>query len=78
MFFSTFRLIKSSLSPGTFMLPIGIEISRKCLQNLLLSEEMIHQNNESPIPLIWTQIACRGKQQNVDRKNRKMLQKKRG
>nr|WEG89384.1 hypothetical chloroplast RF21 [Amana sp. MW-2023b]WEG89385.1 hypothetical chloroplast RF21 [Amana sp. MW-2023b] len=30
------------------------EISSKCLQNLLLSEEMIHRNNESPVPLIWT------------------------
>ncbi|KAL2929760.1 Protein Ycf2, partial [Bienertia sinuspersici] len=28
------------------------EISSKCLHNLLLSEEMIHRNNESP--LIWT------------------------
>ena len=32
------------------------EISRKCLQNLLLSEEMIHRNNESPLPLIWTHL----------------------
>nr|YP_009861266.1 photosystem I assembly protein Ycf2 [Orontium aquaticum]QIU82957.1 photosystem I assembly protein Ycf2 [Orontium aquaticum] len=32
------------------------EISSKCLQNLLLSEEMIHQNNESPVPLIWTHM----------------------
>nr|ANO44613.1 hypothetical chloroplast protein RF21 [Amianthium muscitoxicum] len=32
------------------------EISSKCLQNLLLSEEMIHRNNESPIPLIWTHL----------------------
>ena len=32
------------------------EISRKCLQNLLLSEEMIHRNNESPPPLIWTHL----------------------
>ncbi|RZC71278.1 hypothetical protein C5167_034471 [Papaver somniferum] len=29
------------------------EISSKCLHNLLLSEEMIHRNNESPVPLIW-------------------------
>nr|YP_010219429.1 hypothetical chloroplast RF21 [Musa velutina]YP_010219450.1 hypothetical chloroplast RF21 [Musa velutina]UCC34460.1 hypothetical chloroplast RF21 [Musa velutina]UCC34481.1 hypothetical chloroplast RF21 [Musa velutina]BCT09924.1 hypothetical protein RF2 [Musa velutina]BCT09944.1 hypothetical protein RF2 [Musa velutina] len=32
------------------------EISRECLQNLLLSEEMIHRNNESPVPLIWTHL----------------------
>nr|AHA12882.1 hypothetical chloroplast RF21 [Maranta leuconeura]AHA12900.1 hypothetical chloroplast RF21 [Maranta leuconeura] len=32
------------------------EISSKCLQNLLLSEEMIHRNNESPVPLIWTHL----------------------
>nr|AKR81266.1 hypothetical chloroplast RF21 [Cyclanthus bipartitus] len=32
------------------------EISSKCLQNLLLSEEMIHRNNESPIPSIWTHL----------------------
>nr|WEF73755.1 hypothetical chloroplast RF2 [Sassafras randaiense] len=32
------------------------ESSSKCLQNLLLSEEMIHRNNESPIPLIWTHL----------------------
>nr|YP_010616354.1 Ycf2 protein [Pandanus amaryllifolius]YP_010616371.1 Ycf2 protein [Pandanus amaryllifolius]WAU47726.1 Ycf2 protein [Pandanus amaryllifolius]WAU47743.1 Ycf2 protein [Pandanus amaryllifolius] len=32
------------------------EISSKCLQNLLLSQEMIHRNNESPIPLIWTHL----------------------
>nr|YP_010132207.1 hypothetical protein Ycf2 [Stemona tuberosa]YP_010132225.1 hypothetical protein Ycf2 [Stemona tuberosa]QQD89941.1 hypothetical protein Ycf2 [Stemona tuberosa]QQD89959.1 hypothetical protein Ycf2 [Stemona tuberosa]UYC32674.1 hypothetical protein Ycf2 [Stemona tuberosa]UYC32692.1 hypothetical protein Ycf2 [Stemona tuberosa] len=32
------------------------EISSKCLQNLLLSEERIHRNNESPIPLIWTHL----------------------
>ncbi|KAK9660837.1 hypothetical protein RND81_O179800 [Saponaria officinalis] len=30
------------------------EISNKCLHNLLLSEEMIHRNNESP--LIWTRL----------------------
>nr|YP_008999976.1 hypothetical chloroplast RF21 [Agrostemma githago]YP_008999993.1 hypothetical chloroplast RF21 [Agrostemma githago]AGZ17967.1 hypothetical chloroplast RF21 [Agrostemma githago]AGZ17984.1 hypothetical chloroplast RF21 [Agrostemma githago] len=30
------------------------EISNKCLHNLLLSEEMIHRNNESP--LIWTHL----------------------
>nr|UDZ61538.1 hypothetical protein RF2 [Hydrocleys nymphoides]UDZ61539.1 hypothetical protein RF2 [Hydrocleys nymphoides] len=32
------------------------EISRKCLQNFFLpeDEEMIHRNNESPLPLIWT------------------------
>jgi hypothetical protein len=30
------------------------EISSKCLYNLLLSEEMIHRNNESP--LIWTHL----------------------
>nr|YP_009000138.1 hypothetical chloroplast RF21 [Silene chalcedonica]YP_009000155.1 hypothetical chloroplast RF21 [Silene chalcedonica]AGZ18129.1 hypothetical chloroplast RF21 [Silene chalcedonica]AGZ18146.1 hypothetical chloroplast RF21 [Silene chalcedonica] len=30
------------------------EISNKCLHNLLLSEEMIHGNNESP--LIWTHL----------------------
>nr|YP_010290330.1 hypothetical protein RF2 [Anarthria humilis]YP_010290353.1 hypothetical protein RF2 [Anarthria humilis]YP_010290379.1 hypothetical protein RF2 [Anarthria humilis]ULQ64096.1 hypothetical protein RF2 [Anarthria humilis]ULQ64119.1 hypothetical protein RF2 [Anarthria humilis]ULQ64146.1 hypothetical protein RF2 [Anarthria humilis] len=29
------------------------EISRKCLQNLLLSEERIHRKNESPVVLIW-------------------------
>nr|YP_010361791.1 hypothetical chloroplast RF2 [Dioscorea brevipetiolata]YP_010361810.1 hypothetical chloroplast RF2 [Dioscorea brevipetiolata]UNQ87351.1 hypothetical chloroplast RF2 [Dioscorea brevipetiolata]UNQ87370.1 hypothetical chloroplast RF2 [Dioscorea brevipetiolata] len=33
------------------------EISSKCLQNLLLlSEEMIHRNNESPVLLIWTHL----------------------
>nr|YP_008999896.1 hypothetical chloroplast RF21 [Petrosavia stellaris]AGY95348.1 hypothetical chloroplast RF21 [Petrosavia stellaris] len=35
------------------------EISSKCLQNLLLSEEMIHRNNESPVPLIWTHLRSR-------------------
>nr|QWL22922.1 hypothetical protein RF2 [Cassytha capillaris] len=28
----------------------------KCLQNVLLSEEMIHRSNESPVPLIWTHL----------------------
>ena len=33
------------------------EISSKCLHNLLLSQETIHQNNESPVlPLIWTHL----------------------
>nr|QCT81923.1 Ycf2 [Protea caffra subsp. kilimandscharica]QCT81945.1 Ycf2 [Protea caffra subsp. kilimandscharica] len=32
------------------------EISSKCFHNLLLSEEMIHRNNESPVPLIWTHL----------------------
>nr|AKT74001.1 hypothetical chloroplast RF21 [Corsia cf. boridiensis SPL470-2] len=32
------------------------DIFSKCLHNLLLSEEMIHQNNKSPIPLIWTRL----------------------
>nr|YP_009863963.1 Ycf2 [Corsia dispar]QKE31450.1 Ycf2 [Corsia dispar] len=32
------------------------DILSKCLRNLLLSEEMIHQNNESPVPLIWTRL----------------------
>nr|UGK72100.1 hypothetical chloroplast RF21 [Kaempferia rotunda]UGK72117.1 hypothetical chloroplast RF21 [Kaempferia rotunda] len=32
------------------------EISSKCFQNLLLSEETIHRNNESPVPLIWTHL----------------------
>ncbi|KAH0447715.1 hypothetical protein IEQ34_023456 [Dendrobium chrysotoxum] len=32
------------------------EISSQCLQNLLLSEEMIHRNNESPLPLIWAHL----------------------
>lgn len=32
------------------------EISSKYLQNLFLSEEMIHRNNESPVPLIWTHL----------------------
>ncbi|KAK8947868.1 Protein ycf2 [Platanthera guangdongensis] len=32
------------------------EISSQCLQNLLLSEEMIHRKNESPIPLIWAHL----------------------
>nr|AEX93952.1 hypothetical chloroplast RF21 [Allium fistulosum] len=35
------------------------EISNKCLQNLLLSEEMIHRNNESPVPLIWAHLRSR-------------------
>nr|YP_009557433.1 hypothetical protein RF2 [Kewa sp. GY-2019]QBC72106.1 hypothetical protein RF2 [Kewa sp. GY-2019] len=30
------------------------EISRKCFHNLLLSQEMMHRNNESP--LIWTHL----------------------
>uniref|UniRef100_UPI0030E3F865 hypothetical protein RF2 n=1 Tax=Schiedea hookeri TaxID=270411 RepID=UPI0030E3F865 len=30
------------------------EISNKCLHNLLLSEEIIHRNNESPLIWIWT------------------------
>nr|YP_010230103.1 Ycf2 [Habenaria cruciformis]YP_010230120.1 Ycf2 [Habenaria cruciformis]YP_010230188.1 Ycf2 [Habenaria linearifolia]YP_010230205.1 Ycf2 [Habenaria linearifolia]QST19985.1 Ycf2 [Habenaria cruciformis]QST20002.1 Ycf2 [Habenaria cruciformis]QST20070.1 Ycf2 [Habenaria linearifolia]QST20087.1 Ycf2 [Habenaria linearifolia] len=32
------------------------DISSQCLQNLLLSEEMIHRKNESPIPLIWAHL----------------------
>nr|YP_010234796.1 hypothetical protein RF2 [Paphiopedilum parishii]YP_010234810.1 hypothetical protein RF2 [Paphiopedilum parishii]QTC05782.1 hypothetical protein RF2 [Paphiopedilum parishii]QTC05796.1 hypothetical protein RF2 [Paphiopedilum parishii]WAN78092.1 Ycf2 [Paphiopedilum parishii]WAN78103.1 hypothetical protein RF2 [Paphiopedilum parishii]WCR50005.1 Ycf2 [Paphiopedilum parishii] len=32
------------------------EISSQCLQNLLLPEEMIHRNNESPVPLIWAHL----------------------
>nr|AVV65893.1 hypothetical chloroplast RF2 [Asarum minus]AVV65912.1 hypothetical chloroplast RF2 [Asarum minus] len=32
------------------------EMSSKCLQNLLLSEEMIHRNNESPVLLIWAHL----------------------
>nr|YP_009972099.1 hypothetical chloroplast RF21 [Butomus umbellatus]QNH69993.1 hypothetical chloroplast RF21 [Butomus umbellatus]UDZ61530.1 hypothetical protein RF2 [Butomus umbellatus] len=32
------------------------EISSKCLQNLFLSEEMIHRNNELPVSLIWTRL----------------------
>ncbi|KAI3853935.1 hypothetical protein MKX03_024161, partial [Papaver bracteatum] len=32
------------------------EISSKCLHNILLSEEMIHRNNESPVPLIWIHL----------------------
>nr|QHB79507.1 hypothetical protein RF2 [Ruppia sinensis]QHB79508.1 hypothetical protein RF2 [Ruppia sinensis] len=32
------------------------EISSKCLQNIFLSEETIHRNNESPLPLIWTHL----------------------
>nr|YP_009727535.1 hypothetical chloroplast RF2 [Hepatica nobilis var. japonica]YP_009727551.1 hypothetical chloroplast RF2 [Hepatica nobilis var. japonica]QBB89226.1 hypothetical chloroplast RF2 [Hepatica nobilis var. japonica]QBB89242.1 hypothetical chloroplast RF2 [Hepatica nobilis var. japonica] len=32
------------------------EISSKCLHDLLLSEEMIRRNNESPIPLIWAHL----------------------
>ncbi|RZC56626.1 hypothetical protein C5167_015504 [Papaver somniferum] len=32
------------------------EISSKRLHNLLLSEEMIHQNNQSPVPLIWIHL----------------------
>nr|YP_010031000.1 hypothetical protein RF2 [Chlorophytum comosum]YP_010031017.1 hypothetical protein RF2 [Chlorophytum comosum]QOV01882.1 hypothetical protein RF2 [Chlorophytum comosum]QOV01899.1 hypothetical protein RF2 [Chlorophytum comosum] len=35
------------------------EISNKCLQNLLLSEEMIPRNNESPVPLIWAHLRSR-------------------
>nr|YP_009739308.1 hypothetical chloroplast RF21 [Hyacinthoides non-scripta]YP_009739325.1 hypothetical chloroplast RF21 [Hyacinthoides non-scripta]QIC20127.1 hypothetical chloroplast RF21 [Hyacinthoides non-scripta]QIC20144.1 hypothetical chloroplast RF21 [Hyacinthoides non-scripta] len=35
------------------------EISNKCLQNLLLSEETIHRNNESPVPLIWAHLRSR-------------------
>nr|YP_010724999.1 Ycf2 protein [Witsenia maura]YP_010725017.1 Ycf2 protein [Witsenia maura]WDW32212.1 Ycf2 protein [Witsenia maura]WDW32230.1 Ycf2 protein [Witsenia maura] len=34
------------------------EISNKCFQNLL-SEEMIHRNNESPVPLIWAHLRSR-------------------
>nr|YP_009975934.1 Ycf2 [Annona reticulata]YP_009975961.1 Ycf2 [Annona reticulata]QNK05351.1 Ycf2 [Annona reticulata]QNK05378.1 Ycf2 [Annona reticulata] len=36
------------------ILPGWNRISRKCLQNLPLFEEMIHRNHESPVPLIWT------------------------
>nr|YP_009440717.1 hypothetical chloroplast RF21 [Aristolochia contorta]YP_009440734.1 hypothetical chloroplast RF21 [Aristolochia contorta]ATI10676.1 hypothetical chloroplast RF21 [Aristolochia contorta]ATI10693.1 hypothetical chloroplast RF21 [Aristolochia contorta]UAU41069.1 Ycf2 [Aristolochia contorta]UAU41086.1 Ycf2 [Aristolochia contorta] len=32
------------------------EMPSKCLQNLLLSEEMIHRNNESPVLLIWRHL----------------------
>ena len=32
------------------------EMSSKCLQNLLLYEEIIHRNNESPALLIWTHL----------------------
>nr|YP_009114912.1 hypothetical chloroplast RF21 [Thalictrum coreanum]YP_009114928.1 hypothetical chloroplast RF21 [Thalictrum coreanum]AIX03560.1 hypothetical chloroplast RF21 [Thalictrum coreanum]AIX03576.1 hypothetical chloroplast RF21 [Thalictrum coreanum] len=32
------------------------EISSKCLHDLLLSEEMIRRNNESPVPLIWAHL----------------------
>nr|YP_009527357.1 hypothetical chloroplast RF2 [Ranzania japonica]YP_009527372.1 hypothetical chloroplast RF2 [Ranzania japonica]AYA72731.1 hypothetical chloroplast RF2 [Ranzania japonica]AYA72746.1 hypothetical chloroplast RF2 [Ranzania japonica]QBZ77936.1 Ycf2 [Ranzania japonica]QBZ77955.1 Ycf2 [Ranzania japonica] len=32
------------------------EISSKCLHNLLLSEEMIRRNNESPVPVIWAHL----------------------
>nr|YP_009747955.1 Ycf2 protein [Chamaegastrodia shikokiana]YP_009747963.1 Ycf2 protein [Chamaegastrodia shikokiana]QII89635.1 Ycf2 protein [Chamaegastrodia shikokiana]QII89643.1 Ycf2 protein [Chamaegastrodia shikokiana] len=32
------------------------EISSQCLQNILLFEERIHRNNESPIPLIWAHL----------------------
>nr|YP_010830748.1 hypothetical protein RF2 [Potamogeton distinctus]YP_010830766.1 hypothetical protein RF2 [Potamogeton distinctus]YP_010830920.1 hypothetical protein RF2 [Potamogeton wrightii]YP_010830938.1 hypothetical protein RF2 [Potamogeton wrightii]WFF50638.1 hypothetical protein RF2 [Potamogeton distinctus]WFF50656.1 hypothetical protein RF2 [Potamogeton distinctus]WFF50896.1 hypothetical protein RF2 [Potamogeton wrightii]WFF50914.1 hypothetical protein RF2 [Potamogeton wrightii] len=32
------------------------EISSKGLQNLFPSEERIHRNNESPVPLIWTHL----------------------
>nr|YP_004940621.1 hypothetical protein RF2 [Neottia nidus-avis]YP_004940627.1 hypothetical protein RF2 [Neottia nidus-avis]AEJ88721.1 hypothetical protein RF2 [Neottia nidus-avis]AEJ88727.1 hypothetical protein RF2 [Neottia nidus-avis] len=32
------------------------EISSQCLRNLLLAEEMIHRNNESPVPLIWAHL----------------------
>ncbi|KAI3883343.1 hypothetical protein MKW92_039589, partial [Papaver armeniacum] len=32
------------------------EISSKCLHNLLLSEGMIHRNNELPVPLIWLHL----------------------
>nr|AEX93964.1 hypothetical chloroplast RF21 [Aloe vera] len=35
------------------------EISNKCLQNLLRTEEMIHRNNESPVPLIWAHLRSR-------------------
>nr|YP_009948170.1 hypothetical chloroplast RF2 [Delphinium brunonianum]YP_009948189.1 hypothetical chloroplast RF2 [Delphinium brunonianum]QOH97276.1 hypothetical chloroplast RF2 [Delphinium brunonianum]QOH97277.1 hypothetical chloroplast RF2 [Delphinium brunonianum] len=32
------------------------EISSKCLHDLLLSEEMIRRNNESPVPLNWAHL----------------------
>nr|UJH20805.1 hypothetical chloroplast RF21 [Corybas cryptanthus] len=32
------------------------DIFSKCLQNIILSEERIHQNNESPVPLIWAHL----------------------
>nr|YP_009269933.1 hypothetical chloroplast RF21 [Neottia acuminata]ANT72840.1 hypothetical chloroplast RF21 [Neottia acuminata] len=32
------------------------EISSQCLRNLLMAEEMIHRNNESPVPLIWAHL----------------------
>nr|YP_010349193.1 hypothetical protein Ycf2 [Iris x hollandica]UNV38079.1 hypothetical protein Ycf2 [Iris x hollandica] len=34
------------------------DISNKCLHNLL-SEEMIHRNNESPVPSIWAHLRSR-------------------
>nr|YP_010121312.1 Ycf2 protein [Sisyrinchium angustifolium]YP_010121330.1 Ycf2 protein [Sisyrinchium angustifolium]QRC77926.1 Ycf2 protein [Sisyrinchium angustifolium]QRC77946.1 Ycf2 protein [Sisyrinchium angustifolium]WDW31782.1 Ycf2 protein [Sisyrinchium angustifolium]WDW31800.1 Ycf2 protein [Sisyrinchium angustifolium] len=34
------------------------EISNKCFQNLLF-EEMIHRNNESPVPSIWAHLRSR-------------------
>ncbi|KAG0450005.1 hypothetical protein HPP92_027118 [Vanilla planifolia] len=50
--------------PGAFPLrhPLALlwtlisEISSKCLLNLLLSKERIHQKNESPVPLIWAHL----------------------
>nr|QXO02874.1 Ycf2 [Cheirostylis montana]QXO02886.1 Ycf2 [Cheirostylis montana] len=47
------RLISQKILPQWTLIS---EISSQCLQNLLLSEERIHRNNESPIPLIWAHL----------------------
>nr|QXO02788.1 Ycf2 [Cheirostylis moniliformis]QXO02805.1 Ycf2 [Cheirostylis moniliformis] len=47
------RLIPQKILPQWTLIS---EISSQCLQNLLLSEERIHRNNESPIPLIWAHL----------------------
>ncbi|KAK9660580.1 hypothetical protein RND81_O204600 [Saponaria officinalis] len=57
LFFDTFSDLLPILTSSQKYISWRIlqkKISNKCLHNLLLSEEMIHRNNESP--LIWTRL----------------------
>nr|UZA66637.1 hypothetical chloroplast RF21 [Yoania japonica] len=49
------RLISNKIIPKWTLISY---ISSQCLrlQNILLSEEMIHKNNESPVTLIWSHL----------------------